>query len=218
MESTSTKRVPSRPGNCRPLLVALLFAVASLPSLGEVYKYVDRYGRTTYTDRPDNPHYVKVDLKPKGWTDPTSSARNLAFARKNMDKYRQSVAKVSEEYGLPEPLLHAVITVESAYDPWAVSPAGAMGLMQLMPGTAKRYGVSNSFDPEENIRGGSKYLKYLMSLFKNDLNLVLAAYNAGEGAVQKYGNAIPPYTETQNYVRKVREHYRLLNLQRVSMN
>jgi soluble lytic murein transglycosylase-like protein len=102
-----------------------------------------------------------------------------------------------------EPLLvDSVIRVESNYNPNAVSSAGAMGLMQLIPSTAKRFGVSNTFHPEQNIEGGVRYLKYLMQLYGGDERLALAAYNAGEGAVAKY-KGIPPYAETQNYVYQV---------------
>ena len=100
-----------------------------------------------------------------------------------------------------------MITAESAYDSEAVSRAGAVGLMQLMPGTARRYGVKNRRNPYQNIRGGSQYLRDLLVLYDNNLKLVLAAYNAGEGAVKKYNNQIPPYKETQNYVKKVIAYY-----------
>ena len=122
-------------------------------------------------------------------------------------RYDGVVKEVAAYYNLPESLLHAVITAESAYNPNAVSSAGARGLMQLMPGTARRFGVTNAYNPSENIRGGARYLKTLMGMFNSDLNLVLAAYNAGEGAVLKHGRRIPPYDETRRYVRKVRAYY-----------
>ena len=103
-------------------------------------------------------------------------------------------------------LIKAVIATESSFREMAVSHAGAQGLMQLMPQTAKRFKVKESFDPEQNIDGGAQYLKFLIKLFDNDMDLVLAAYNAGEGAVQKYGG-IPPYPETINYVKKVKAYY-----------
>ncbi len=102
-------------------------------------------------------------------------------------------------------LVHSVIQVESNYNPYAVSPKGARGLMQLMPATARRFGVKNSFDAKQNIEGGVKYLKFLQDTFKDD-RLAIAAYNAGEGAVTKYGN-VPPYPETMNYVAKVGKKY-----------
>lgn len=187
-----------------------LQAALLAPSLAnaEIYKSRDRYGRVVYTDVPRGTNFVKVELK--GWRDPTPTM-NTRLVKANMEKYRPYVETAAKEFDLPLSLLHAVITVESAYNPTAVSKAGAMGLMQLMPGTAERFGVRDTFRPDENIRGGSRYLSYLMGLFNGDLSLVLAAYNAGEGAVMKYGNNIPPYAETQNYVRKVQQYQRAFN-------
>jgi soluble lytic murein transglycosylase-like protein len=118
----------------------------------------------------------------------------------------EMVEAVARKYDVDPLLVHSVIHVESGYNPHAVSPKGAQGLMQLMPGTARRFGVSNSFDPRENIEGGVRYLKYLSSIF-DDMRLAVAAYNAGEGAVWKYNNRIPPYRETQDYVAKVGKRY-----------
>lgn len=103
-------------------------------------------------------------------------------------------------------LVNSVIHVESGFNPAAVSPKGAQGLMQLIPATARRFGVDDPFDPKKNIEGGVKYLEYLEGLFPNDLNLTIAAYNAGEGAVWRY-NSIPPYPETVAYVDRVHQHY-----------
>ena len=103
--------------------------------------------------------------------------------------------------------LHAVISAESGYNPNARSPKNAQGLMQLIPATARRFGVNDPYDPIENLHGGARYLRWLLDLF-TDLRLALAAYNAGEGAVQRYGNTIPPYPETRTYVQRVLEFYR----------
>lgn len=111
-------------------------------------------------------------------------------------------------HGLDPWLLHAVIRAESSYNPQAVSPKGAMGLMQLMPGTAARYGVADPYNPEQNVLGGARYLRDLMGLFGSDVRLAVAAYNAGEGNVQKYGYQIPPFEETRGYVAKVLDYYR----------
>jgi soluble lytic murein transglycosylase-like protein len=118
------------------------------------------------------------------------------------------VDEVSRTYGLESALLHAVISVESRYNPKAKSRKGAAGLMQLMPGTAKRYGVTDRFDPLQNLEGGARYLRDLLRMFDNNVSLTLAAYNAGEHAVAKYGNRVPPYRETRDYVPRVLDFYR----------
>ena len=119
------------------------------------------------------------------------------------------VSMTAKLHGLDPALLHAVVTVESGYNPKALSRRGAVGLMQLMPATAKRYSVSDIWDPKQNLNGGASYLRDLLSMFNNNLSLALAAYNAGEGAVIQHGNRIPPYAETRTYVPSVLQHYRL---------
>lgn len=123
-------------------------------------------------------------------------------------RYKRIVDDTARSYGLDSALLHAVISVESRYDPTVVSRTGAVGLMQLMPETARRYGVTDSFNAEQNLHGGAKYLRDLLLMFNNDVSLALAAYNAGESAVVKHGNRIPPNRETRNYVPKVLGYYR----------
>ena len=115
-----------------------------------------------------------------------------------------AVARIAAQHSLPPQLLHSVIKVESNYNPSAVSAKGAQGLMQLIPSTARRFGVSDSFNPVENIQGGAKYLRHLLDLYHGDYPRALAAYNAGEAAVAKYGG-VPPYAETQNYLLLVRK-------------
>ncbi|MFO1433667.1 MAG: lytic transglycosylase domain-containing protein [Candidatus Competibacteraceae bacterium] len=138
---------------------------------------------------------------------------NLEFDRPrpldqtNRKLYAPQIEQIARTYGLDPQLLHAVIGAESAYDPAAVSTKGAMGLMQLMPDTARRFGVEDPFNPTANLHGGARYLRWLMDRFQSDLELVLAAYNAGEGAVERYGNAIPPYEETRTYVARVLDYY-----------
>ncbi len=117
-----------------------------------------------------------------------------------------AVDEAAAEHELPAELIRSVIQVESNYNPFAVSPKGALGIMQLIPETARRFGVSDAFDPVENIRGGTKYLKYLLNLYHGDYGLALAAYNAGEGAVAKHGGA-PPYPETRKYVESVQKQF-----------
>ena len=111
----------------------------------------------------------------------------------------EMVARIAERESLPPQLIHSVIKVESNYDRYAVSPKGALGLMQLIPATAQRFGVTDVFNPADNIQGGAKYLRYLLALYNGDYPRALAAYNAGEGAVAKYGG-VPPYAETRNYL------------------
>ncbi|MEA3642234.1 MAG: lytic transglycosylase domain-containing protein [Lamprobacter sp.] len=118
-------------------------------------------------------------------------------------RYAALVEAEARRQGVDPELVHAVIRAESSYRPRAQSPAGARGLMQLMPATAKRFGVSDIWEPAENIRGGVTYLRFLLDRFEGNLRLVLAAYNAGEGAVAKYGHRIPPYPETRTYVDRV---------------
>jgi soluble lytic murein transglycosylase-like protein len=125
--------------------------------------------------------------------------------------YAQEVSQAAASNGLPEALLHAVIRIESGYNPSARSVKGAAGLMQLMPDTAREMGVTNVWDPRSNIQGGARYLKQLMVMFGNDVSLAVAAYNAGPAAVSKRGNVIPPFAETQRYVPDVlRDYHRLL--------
>ena len=119
----------------------------------------------------------------------------------------EAVEAIAATQSLPPRLVHSVIKVESNYNPLAVSSKGAQGLMQLMPATARRFGVANAFDPVDNIQGGAKYLRYLLDLYRGDYPLALAAYNAGEGAVAKYGT-VPPYPETQNYLKLVARQLR----------
>jgi soluble lytic murein transglycosylase-like protein len=124
--------------------------------------------------------------------------------------FDEAVDRIAAQQSVHPRLIHSVIKVESNYNPHAVSPKGAQGLMQLIPSTARRFGVADSFNPMENIQGGAKYLKYLLNLYNNDYALALAAYNAGEAAVAKYGG-VPPYPETQNYLHLVADQLKKLN-------
>ena len=134
------------------------------------------------------------------------AGRPLSLDAASRQCWAPAIQHVAVAYQLEPALLHAVISAESGYDPQARSPKGARGLMQLMPTTARRFGVSNAYDPTANLQGGARYLRWLLDLFQ-DVRLALAAYNAGEGAVQRYGNTIPPYPETRTYVRRVLEFY-----------
>ncbi|WP_281779518.1 lytic transglycosylase domain-containing protein [Lysobacter auxotrophicus] len=127
---------------------------------------------------------------------------NFGTVRLNTDAYRDEIAAAARQHGVDEAIVRAIIHAESAYNPNALSRAGAQGLMQLMPATARRFGVSNAFDARQNIQGGVQYLAWLLKRFNNNLTLAAAGYNAGEGAVDKY-NGVPPYSETQRYVQRV---------------
>ncbi len=172
----------------------------------DVFKYTDKRGRVYLTDQPPHQGYRLLIKTWKGWEERKSPGVNTL--KHNQSRFKSVIKQAAQKHGLPHTLLHAVITAESSYDPNALSKAGAVGLMQLMPGTAKRYGVSNRRDPVANIRGGSHYLRDLLTQFDNNVVLALAAYNAGENAVIKYGNKIPPYKETRNYVNKVLKYYK----------
>lgn len=190
----------------RTAIGCVLSSIAALTSIPEsradIYKFVDEHGIAHYTNRPSGPGY-RLILRSQEARKPR---RNANF-EENRKRFASLIAQIAKRYGVESALIHAVIAAESAYDPDAVSRAGAVGLMQLMPATAQRYGVANRRDPLENVLGGVRYLKDLLVQF-DDLSLALAAYNAGEAAVIKYGNDIPPYPETQNYVRTVLNYYR----------
>jgi soluble lytic murein transglycosylase-like protein len=131
------------------------------------------------------------------------------YSTRNIDKSRFTniISDAASRNQVDEKLVHAVIQTESAYNPSAVSRAGAVGLMQLMPATARRYGVTNRTDPAQNVDAGTRYLRDLLDMFNYNLGLAVAAYNAGEGAVMKYNYSIPPYPETRNYVKQVLARY-----------
>ena len=170
----------------------------------DIYKFVDENGVVHLADRRFHAGYQLLHKsKNRRYGSNTS-----AYAH-NRKKYTPLINSLARKYRLDSDLVHAVVTMESAYDPRALSKKGAVGLMQLMPGTARRYGVLDRENPEQNVTGGVRYLRDLLLQFRS-VSLALAAYNAGEGAVQRYGNKIPPFPETQRYVYKVLTHYKKL--------
>lgn len=184
------------------LLTIWLFAL--VPSAeADIYTYTDASGIVHFSNVPDNKNHkiVVAAQRAENSSEPPRGQVQVSEAGKN--RFAPLVEAAARTYQVDAALLHAVISAESGYNPAAVSNKGAVGLMQLMPETARRYGVENSFDPEQNIRGGTKYLSYLLQLFDNNLELAVAAYNAGEKAVIRHGYNIPPYRETLGYVPKV---------------
>lgn len=183
--------------------VALGQLLMAAPALGGVYAYTDPAGVTHFTNVGSDKRFKLVvrDAPQRNLSMPKPARMGARVPR--AIEYDLLISEVAQQHSLSPQLLHAVIAAESGYDAAAVSPKGAMGLMQLMPGTARRYGATDPFDPAQNIRGGARYLGELVDLFSNNLPLALAAYNAGEHAVQKHGNRVPPYSETEAYVRKV---------------
>ncbi|MFO0659425.1 MAG: lytic transglycosylase domain-containing protein [Polyangiaceae bacterium] len=203
----------SRVFRTRSLLVtAPLFLVAlTLPGWAEadIYQYTDADGIIHFRNTPGPNGQYKLYLK----TQERKKSANVTpvmpsdTSIERFSRYDEWIRQAATLYQIPEELVRAVIMVESNYDARAVSPAGAMGLMQMMPETAHRMEVRDIFDPRENIFGGTRYLRVLANLFNGDLQLTIAAYNAGEGAVTRHGG-IPPYAETQDYVVKVLTYYR----------
>ncbi len=197
---------------CPVVGLTLALGLASV-ARADVFKYVDATGKVYFTDMPLNGGKLRLE-----WQRPSaklideskkkliSSGRIQAPSKtssKRRSEYAGLIDAAARRHRLAPELLHAVIRTESAYNAGAVSSAGAIGLMQLMPGTAARYKVGDIWDPAQNVHGGAAYLSDLLEMFGQDLRLALAGYNAGENAVIKYGREIPPYPETQQYVRKV---------------
>ncbi len=194
--------------------------LGSTNSWADIYKYQDPAGQILLTDRPQSGKYTLLKVFRFGYPTPPKKQEAVTPERLNLvsatpapasagrQRYSPIIDAVAKREKLDPALVHAVVRAESGYNPQAVSPAGAVGLMQLMPGTAKRYGVDDSRDPVANVGGGARYLRDLLEMFDNRLELALAAYNAGEQTVIDYGWTIPPYPETQTYVRRVLAYYR----------
>jgi soluble lytic murein transglycosylase-like protein len=197
------------------LRLLLVLAAFATPCTAGIYGYMDELGVAHVSDVPLDGYVIFKKDPPVGVVAPGGAVRPPHIASPRNDvrvsalrkRYSQLVARVAREQRLEPALLHAVVTIESGYNERALSARGARGLMQLMPDTAQRYGVGDAWNPLENLRGGARYLRDLLALFDNDLVLVLAAYNAGEGAVIDSGKRIPPYPETRTYVPRVLQQY-----------
>jgi len=190
----------------RSFVAALVgFSLASAPfacQSGAIYVLVDHLGRTLYTDRPDRyPDYTRLTGQSARATLKRSSRQPSTKSRGRTD-IDQLIAVTATRNELDSALLKAVVHAESSFNPRAQSRRGALGLMQLMPRTAKHYGVRNAFDPKQNLTGGARHLRNLLKRFNGNETLALAAYNAGETAVKRHGG-MPPYAETRAYVRRV---------------
>lgn len=180
---------------------ALLLAVLAGPAGAEMYSFVDAKGVRHFSNVPNDRRYEKVEwVKSREIRVPTARYVDPA-------DFEGYLVEVAAAYTLDPMLLKAVIKAESNFDCLAVSPKGALGLMQLMPGTARDMRVSDPFDPRQNIRGGARYLRKMLTLFDGDLDLALAAYNAGPEVVKNQGG-IPAYPETTAYVERVLRHYK----------
>lgn len=191
----------------KSMLLAISLCAVVHPARADVYSYVAEDGTLNLCNVPvDSRYSVMVEDPDEHAAERTAKAGGKAASNKIL--YNRIVDEVARTYGLESALLHAVISVESRYRADAVSRKGALGLMQLMPVVAKRYGVDDPLDPVQNLHGGAKYLRDLLKKYNNDRSLALAAYNAGERAVARYGNRIPPYSETAQYVPRVLGYYR----------
>jgi soluble lytic murein transglycosylase-like protein len=171
---------------------------AAVPVHGQIFAWQDEEGRMVLSDRPveaARTYSVPTAASQIRTTRPVSSSK--------ANKFDGLIRQYADQHGLSHDLIRAIIQIESGFNPRAVSPKGAMGLMQLMPGTATDYGVQNPFDPAENIRAGVAYFRRLLDRYNQKVELALAAYNAGPTAVDRHGQRVPPYRETQAYVRKI---------------
>lgn len=191
-------------------VVVMIAGTCQLASADSIYEYRDHHGRAVFTDKTsvgNGMHYAGTWTW-KGWK--LRSGYDPSAYSSNKRRFSPAIAAAAREFGVSRALLHAVIRAESAYDPNAVSKAGAVGLMQLMPVTAKRFGVRDRRNPSQNLKGGTRYLRHLLELFSGNMDLAVAAYNAGENAVIRYDRTVPPYRETRQYLKRVKQQFNKL--------
>ena len=186
---------------CRSVFTAFLLGAGALPAAAQIFSWRDTSGNLILSNLRPGPDAAAIRL----YAVPAASdARVTAFTPSSLSTaYDDLIVEHSRRNGVRQSLVRAVIQVESAFNPVARSPKGAIGLMQLMPATARQFGVANAYNPEENVRAGVAYLRQLLDRYDNDEVLALAAYNAGPGAVDRHGQRVPPYQETKNYVMRV---------------
>ena len=195
----------------------LIFVVgtASVAARADIFAYTDPAGTTHFSNVPDDPRYTLIARTPR--EDPAipgvDAKRAAAWLARSVS-YDAAIERAATAASVHAELLRAVIVVESGFNPRAISRRGAIGLMQLLPTTARQYGAFNAFDPEQNIQAGARYLAALLARYgAKNLDLVLAAYNAGENAVERYGRRVPPYRETRAYIPNVLKVYNALRAQ-----
>jgi hypothetical protein len=184
------------------LAVIAIISFGAVPAEAQIYSWRDASGTLVLSDKPHagagvemKTYAVRGASKLRTTTQPTLSS--------NRTRYDSLIEEHASSHHVSPDLVRAVIQAESGFNPYAISPKGAMGLMQLMPATARELGVEDPFEPDDNIRGGVTYLARLLERYDQNVELALAAYNAGPASVERYGNAVPPYRETRDYVRKI---------------
>src|SRR6202142_4784047 len=185
------------------LLVVAAWSLLATPARAQISSYVDEHGKLVFINEDSPSHGTGSTISSPSWG---SADGPKALQIANSDRFENIVRDAAARHQGDPALVKAVISTESGWNPQAVSRKGAVGLMQLIPGTAQRFGVGNPFDPAQNVEGGTTYLKSLLDRYDNDLPKTLAAYNAGEGAVDRSGG-VPAYPETQRYVQKVTDAY-----------
>lgn len=186
-------------------LVGLSMGIADVKA--DIFMFTDESGTPHFSDVQSDPRYRLYMHSESPGVNADAPQKASFVNSRNREIFTQEIKQAASFYQLDEALLYAVIAAESGYNSHSVSRKGAVGLMQLMPDTARRFKVNNSFDPAQNIHAGAQYLSSLMSQFDNNIPLALAAYNAGENNVRKYGGHIPPFPETKAYVLKVMDFY-----------
>jgi len=196
----------------RLFLSALLACGLTHPAWAQIYTFTDEDGVVHFSNVPTDKRYVPFDGSGRAADKATTRPGKNRVGTFAKAQYEAAIDAVARTYALESALIHAVVSAESGYNATAVSKKGAAGLMQLMPETAQRYGVTDRFDPVQNLHGGARYLSDLLRMFNGNLSLVLASYNAGEKNVVKHGYQIPPFQETKAYVPKVLNLYRKYQL------
>ncbi len=191
-----------------PLLIVAL--AASPCARADIFSYTDSQGVAHFSNVPTDSRFSLLLTSPREDTPASVIAKPGVNWLARAEQFTSAISNAAKANTVPAALVKAVIVVESGFNPRAVSKKGAAGLMQLQPQTARRYGVKDIYDPEQNIRAGAHYLSDLLVRYNSNLEFALAAYNAGEHAVERYGRHVPPFAETQSYVPNVMRIYRRL--------